>query len=147
MRRGREIRLFQIQRHLVELRVIERLPESRVGAVAAEHDRLEDERANDLGMRERDHQRDVTAVAVAEEVGLRDVQVPEQGDGVLGGLLEGEGAVHVGGVAVSLLLERDHLSRLRDERDELPNEVSMVEPPPWSSTSGTPSFAGLPWIS
>src|SRR5712671_931567 len=70
-------------------------------------------------MTERDLQRDVTAVAVAEEVGLRDVQVPEQRDGVLGGLFEGERAVHVRRVAVSLLLERDHLSRLRDERDEL----------------------------
>src|SRR5256712_13869822 len=87
--------------------------------VAAEEDRLEDERANDLGMPERDLQRDVAAVAVAEEVCLCDVEVPEQRDRVFGGLLEGEGAVHVRGVAVSLLLERDHLSRLGGERDEL----------------------------
>src|SRR2546430_11128005 len=119
MRRGREVRLPQLERHVLELRVIEPLPEARVGAVAAEEDRLEDERANDPGMPERDLQRDVTAVAVAEEVGLRDMQVPEQLDGILGGSLEGEGTVHVRGVAVSLLLERDHLSRLRDQRDEL----------------------------
>ena len=70
-------------------------------------------------MPERDLQCDVAAVAVAEEVGLREVQVPEQSNGVLGGLLEGERAVHVRGVAVSLLLEGDHLSRLRDEGDQL----------------------------
>ena len=70
-------------------------------------------------MAERELQQDMSAVAVTEEVGLGDVQVPEQGDGILRGLPEGERAVHVRGVAVSLLLERDHLSRLRDERDEL----------------------------
>ena len=47
------------------------------------------------------------------------MQVPEERDGVLGGLPEGERSVHVRGVAVPLLLERDHLSRLRNERDEL----------------------------
>src|SRR5207245_8991560 len=98
MRRGSEVRLPQLERHVLELRVIEPLPEARVGAVAAEEDRLEDERANDLGMPERDLQRDVTAVAVAEEVGLRGVQVPEQRDRSLGGLRGGEGAGRVGGV-------------------------------------------------
>src|SRR6266850_1705067 len=92
---------------------------SRVGALAAEERRVDDERANDLGMPERDLQRDVTAVAVAEEVGLRDLQVAEQRDGVLRGLLEREGTVHVRGVAVPLLLERDHLPRFRDQRNEL----------------------------
>jgi len=109
---------------------------------------LEDERANDLGMPECDLQRDLAAVAVAEEVGLRDVQVAEQRDGVLGRLVEGEGAVQVPRVAVSLLLERDSpVAPSRRGAMSLPNEVSRVEPPPWSSTSGTPSFAGLPWIS
>src|SRR5207248_10506043 len=80
MRRRREVRLLELERHVVELRVIEPLPESRIGALAAEKYRLKDEGAHHLGMRERDLQRDVTAVAVAEEVGLRDAQVPEQRD-------------------------------------------------------------------
>jgi len=117
--------------------VIEPLPEARVGAVAAEEDRLEDERANDLGMPERDLQRDVTAVAVAEEVGLRDVQVPSRATASRR-IARRRRAGHVRGVAMPLLLERDHLSCLGDERDELAERVSMVEPPPWSSTSGTP---------
>src|SRR5207248_1923227 len=70
-------------------------------------------------MPERDLQCDVAAVAVAEQVGLLEVQVPEQSNGVLGGLLEGEGTVHFRGVAVSLLFEGDHLSRPRDEGDQL----------------------------
>jgi hypothetical protein len=68
MRRGSEVRLLQLERHVVELRVLEPLPESRVGAVAAEEGRLDDERTNDLRIPERDLQRDVAAVAVAEEV-------------------------------------------------------------------------------
>src|SRR5438270_13597765 len=119
MRSGRQVSRPQIERQVLELRVIEPQPEARVGAVAAEEDRLENERANDLRMPERDLQRDVTAVAVPEEVGLLDVQIPEERDGVVGRLPEGEGAVNVRGMPVSLLLERDHPPGLRDERDEL----------------------------
>ena len=66
-----------------------------------------------------DLQRDLAAVAVSEEVGLGDVQVLEQRDGVIGGLREGEGTVDVRGAAVSLLVEGDHLSRPREQREQL----------------------------
>src|SRR5438552_9137924 len=98
-------------------------------------------------MPERDLQCDVAAVAVAEEVGLPEVQVPEQSNRVLGGLLEEKGR-STSAVWPCPCCSKAITCRVFETRGiNLPNEVSMVEPPPWSNTSGTPSLAGLPWIS
>ena len=82
--------------------------------------------------------------AVAEQVGLPDPQVAQQGDGVAGPVLDGQRAVDVGGVAVGLLLHADDLAALGQRRDD-PAEVDAdggqvaVEqdqrprPPPWTS--------------
>jgi hypothetical protein len=62
------------------------------------------------------------AGAVAEDVGPLDPQVPQQRDRVVGPVLGGQGPVDVGGVAVGLLLDADHLAALGQRRDD-PAEV------------------------
>jgi len=59
---------------------------------------------------DRDLQRDCTAVAEAEQIGLANVQMFEQGCGIVRRLLKAEGSVsNVGRVAIALLLECYHL--------------------------------------
>jgi hypothetical protein len=69
---------------------------------------------------DRQPQGDVPAVAVAEQVRLLDPELPERGGGVVGHPGEGQRAVGVGGAAVALLLERDHLAALRERGEESP---------------------------
>ena len=70
-------------------------------------------------MPERDLDRDVSAVAVPEQIGLFDVEVAQESDGLLGGLLEREWAIDVGRAAMALLLERDHPARPGQQREQL----------------------------
>jgi len=110
----------QLRRHLLEFRPLERLPEGGVGPLPVGHGRLDDQFAHRIRMIEGDLQGDVAAVAVAEEVGPGDFEVPEEGDGVSCRPGEGEGtAGDVGGAAVPLLLEGDHLPSRRQQRQDL----------------------------
>jgi hypothetical protein len=87
---------------------------------ALERRRREHELAHDLRMPDRHLHCDRAAVAEAEEVGLRDVQVVEQRCGVVRRLFERERAIGtIGGVTVTLLLDRDDLPMLGQLRQDL----------------------------
>jgi hypothetical protein len=80
---------------------------------------------------DRQLQGDAAAHAVAEHVGLVDVQVTDQRRGVVGHLLIGERAIDVGRTPVPLLLGRDHPPRLRqpgqDRADHVDRHVRAMQ--------------------
>jgi hypothetical protein len=79
---------------------------------SGEHGRGDDQFARQRRMPDGDLQGDVAAVAVAEEVGLFDLEMPKKSGGVVRRTLEAVRPIDVVGVPVSLLLERDHLPGL-----------------------------------
>ena len=103
-----EIGFAEFERHLVEPGGFEGFPEGGGAAFAAEHGGFDDEAVDGFGMGEGDLYSDVAAIAVAKEVGFLDFEVVEESEGVVGRLLEGEGAIgDVGGASVALLVEGD----------------------------------------
>jgi hypothetical protein len=85
-----------------------------------EHGGFNNQFSHQAGVADRHLEGDVASVAVAEEVRLPDVEVPEQPGGVVRGLLEGERPIdNVGGAPVSLLLESDDLPGLCKGRQNL----------------------------
>jgi hypothetical protein len=87
-----------------------------VQARGVEADRGQHEPADPAGVVGAKAKRDRRAHAPAEYVGPVDAQMVEQGDHVRGEPLDGQRAVHVGGVAVRLQLDRDHPAGLRQMR-------------------------------
>ena len=76
-------------------------------------------------------QGDAAAHAVADDVGVLDAEVSEQGGRVVGHLLVGDRAVDVGGVAVALQLDHDDLSGLgepgQDRSQRVDRHVGAVQ--------------------
>ena len=65
-------------------------------------------------------QRDARAQAVAEQVGLADAQVGQQGQCVIGHRLDRHAPVDVGGPAMALLLHGDDLTGLGQQVRQRP---------------------------
>ena len=84
------------------------------------------------------------AVRLAEDVGLRDLEIVEQRDDVVGQQLDPQRPVDVCGAAVGLEVEADTCRVALRPGRVAENEVPIAEKAPCSSTSGTPPS---PWIS
>jgi hypothetical protein len=95
--------------------------------------------ADELGMADRDRQGHRSAHAVAEEVGLPDLEVFHEGGCVVSHLLDRQRAIDVGCVSMPLQLDGDHLPILRERRirgcptegsveqhERLPGAVNLV---------------------
>jgi len=114
-----EVRLSQFCWHVVQFCVLERLPESGVASLPVEHGRLNNQLSRHVRVSDSDLEGNVASVAVAEEVSLRDFEIPEQTYGVLRRLLEGKRTIYISSVTVSLLLEGDDLPGLCKGRQNL----------------------------
>src|SRR5260221_12031934 len=79
----------------------------------------EDEFAHQGGRAESDLQGDSASRAIAEEVGLLDLEMTQESSGVLRPLLETERAINVGCVPMSLLLNSDNPPRRGKLRQHL----------------------------
>jgi hypothetical protein len=95
------------------------------------------------GGRERDRVGDDAAEAEAEEVGFADAQVVEQRDNVAGQGLDRHLAASVGGVAVALQLDRDHLPVLGQGAEQGPEVKVDGQQAPVKQHERTPAAAGF----
>jgi hypothetical protein len=84
--------------------------------------------------------RDARPIAEAEEIRSFNLQVFEKCRDILGGGLKSERCIPVACTTVPLFLDRDDFRRAEKEGISLPKVVSIVEPPPWRTTNGMPSF-------
>ena len=98
--------------------------------------RGDDQLADPGGRAERDRERDQTAEAQAEQIGLGDPQVIEQRNDVTGQRPDRHRAAGVGGAPVALELHRDHLPARRQGLEQRPeteidSQQAAVEQHEW----------------
>jgi hypothetical protein len=125
------------------LELLNPVEEAGVHAVPTVGERAQHQLAHQRGLVDGELEGDRRAHAVPKEVGAFDAEVPQEGDGVVGPVLDAQGPVDVGGVPVRLLLDRDDLPGLGQGRRIRAKSTSMVDRLPWSRTSGRP----VPWTS
>jgi hypothetical protein len=89
-------------------------------------------------------ERSVAAGTEAEHVDGWNIQVPQHGCEVVGGIFGGEGAINWLSASVSLLFYGDDLSGLGEQRDEFVEIGLDRGPPPWMSIRGARPGWGSP---
>ncbi len=77
-----------------------------------------------------DLQCDARAVAEAEEIGLRDLQLPQQPRDIVGRTLERDRLIAIGRASMTLLVECDDAAVRARNGSTRPKFESIVEPPP-----------------